>query len=575
MDKRRSRRAGLALTLGLAMTMVPLLANAGPGDLDTTFGNGGQVITNVGVDDVLTSLTARYDDSSIRAGGYTTCFGTCSVTAATPHWLLTGYTPSGALDPTFSNDGILREDELIGEIHSVRTMPSADTMAAGWTTLEGSRVATAASYKPDGRRGTVFRLDARGRTGALITSTANSVDRLYYGGENTSIIAGAIGDGNNRDFLVARISDETGSLHAGFADNGILRVDIQGSYDEATAAAVDPYFVFYNKVVVGGFSWNGHDHDFALIKVDDEGTLDTSFGGDGKVVTGVNRLGGDDGISAVSVLPDGKVLAAGNSCYPDSTTCYFALVRYNWDGTVDSSFGTGRAGFEDGGATVNGFGYNDHATAMAVGPNGDIYLAGYTAVNGDLDRMVARYLPDGTPDPSFGTNGILVDAAPGNDALTSILLQGDNKVIVGGSITQNSAQDFALTRYLGDYSGTPDPTTSPSASPSSSPSPSASPTGPPERVESSISLDIDKSAEKIKASGEVDPFHENLTVTVVLLKRVNGDFVKVNDKDVLLDDFSTYVAKFNRPNNDRCRIKVRFAGDTDHLPSSIHKTFDC
>ena len=58
-------------------------------------------------------------------------------------------------------------------------------------------------------------------------------------------------------------------------------------------------------------------------------------------------------------------------------------------------------------------------------------------------------------------------------------------------------------------------------------------------------------------------------------KRKDGDFVKVASKDVLLDEFSSYLAKFDRPNAERCRIKVRFPGDADHLPSTTFRTFDC
>ena len=635
MNKLRATRVGPTLFLGLILMMVPLLAQAGPSDLDPTFGDGGHVVTDVGIDDVLTSLSLARDTGKIRAGGYTTCFGECSATAKVPHWLMTGYTPEGQLDPEFSGDGIVREAGLIGEIRALETSygtfePSSGTLAAGWT-ARGSNRATVVAYQANGARRNYFeKFQSRCGCGTGVwflgqdaltqedrdagrvlphPSVANSIDFDEYPTydcayfcpahiEQRMMIAGAVGADNSRDFLVASVSadssregyDYSGILNSWFADKGILRVDIQGSYDEATTAVpwvyrstdpIDNSEFEYTGLLVGGFSWNGHDHDFALMRVTTDGSLDTSFGGDGIVATGVNRYGGDDGISALKILPDGKILAAGNSCYPDSTTCYFALVRYNSDGTVDTSFGTGRVGFEDGGGTMNGFGANDHATAMAVSPDGNIYLAGYTALNGDIDRMVARYLPDGTPDPNFGANGVLVEPTPGNDAATAIGLTDegnlyqDLKVIVGGSITQNGAQNFDLFRLLGENTGAPEPSPTPTPTASPTPTPDPSPTDPSERVESSISLDIAKTAERLKASGEVEPLHQDLFVKVVLLKKVSGDFVKINDKDVPLDEFSSYIAKFDRPNAERCRIKVRFEGDADHLPSSIHKTFDC
>lgn len=600
MNKLRTTRVVPTLLLGLALMVVPLLAQAGPSDLDPTFGDGGHAVTDIGIDDVLTSLSLRRETGTIRAGGYTTCFGECSATAKVPHWVMTGYTPSGQLDPDFSGDGIVRESDLIGEVRAVRT--NGGTFAAGWTD-QGPNRATVVGYRPNGTHDNTYFSDFHqnqcgafpscdgagvwflGRD-ALTDEDAEAGRVVPYPSVANSVgffnpnmmIAGAVGADNDRDFLVASVAERSGILDPTFADKGILRVDIQGSYDEATTAVLhvgNDGTYLASTLLVGGFSWNGHDHDFALMRVNTDGSLDTSFGGDGIVVSGVNRYGGNDGISALKILPDGKILAAGNSCYPDSTICYFALVRYNSDGTVDTSFGTGRVGFEDGGGTFNGFGADDHATAIAVSPDGNIYLAGYTTLNGDIDRMVARYLPDGTPDPNFGANGVLVEPTPGNDAATAIgltywgHLYDDLKVIIGGSITQNGEQDFALTRLLGDNTGEPGP------SPSPTPTPTPSPTGPPERAESSISLDVAKTAEKLKASGEVEPLHQDLFVTVVLLKRESGDFVKVSDKSVPLDEFSSYVAKFNRPNAERCRIKVRFEGDADHLPSSTHETFDC
>ncbi len=596
MTTRKTGRA-LVLLLVLSLLAVPLLAQAAPADVDPTFGTGGTAVTDIGIDDVLTSMSFTHDvdsrplvsDPTIRAGGYTTCLGECTAAAKVPHWVMAGYTPAGKPDLAFSGDGIVREDGLVGEIRAVRT--SGGTLAAGWTEWNGIETATIVGYTESGdhegyfppcrdhdpapcRPGIWPFSPGLSETGARIPSVANAVG--YF---PTLMFAGAMGADNDRDFLVGVLGDGTRDLDPNFANNGVLRVDILGSYDEATTAVMQygNDGIYGSTLLVGGFAWNGHDHDFALMRVNFDGSLDTSFGGDGIVATGVNRYGGDDGISALKFLPDGKILAAGNTCYPDSTVCYFALVRYNNDGTVDTSFGTGSVGNAGGGGTFNGFGANDRATAIAVTPDGNIYLAGYTSLNGDVDRMVARYLPNGTPDPNFGANGLLVSPLAGNDAATAIgldkfgRLQRGLKVVVGGSITQNGEQDFALTRFLGDNTGEPEPAPTTTASPT----PGPGPTAPVDRVESSISLDIAKTPERLKASGEVEPPHEGLMVKVTLFKRDSGDFVKVGDKDVALDEFSSYVAKFNHPKADRCRFKVRFEGDADHLPSSTHKTFDC
>lgn len=175
------------------------------------------------------------------------------------------------------------------------------------------------------------------------------------------------------------------------------------------------------------------------------GSLDTSFQG-GKVLT---PLGGADAYAyAIAAQPDGKLVLAGTNHdhYGD-----FAVLRLTRDGEPDPTFGKL-------GQVSTPIGENlDVARAVAVDAQGRIVVAG-TATGAKLaDFAVARYLPNGKLDPSFGELGTRIYPL-GDDADTAyaILIQPDGKILIGGDTNRGeNGLDFALLRLLED--GKPDP----------------------------------------------------------------------------------------------------------------------
>jgi uncharacterized delta-60 repeat protein len=147
----------------------------------------------------------------------------------------------------------------------------------------------------------------------------------------------------------------------------------------------------------------------------------------------------------VLIQPDGKIVAVGVS--PNGSE----VIRYNTDGSLDGSFGTG------GRATAN-INEGDFATAAALQQNDKIVVVG--EVSGSLtggdnsDFGLVRFNSDGSPDTTFG-NGGTVRTAIGNfnDAAVAVALQQDGKIVIAGTVLIGSggdAQDFALARYIGD-----------------------------------------------------------------------------------------------------------------------------
>jgi uncharacterized delta-60 repeat protein len=163
-----------------------------------------------------------------------------------------------------------------------------------------------------------------------------------------------------------------------------------------------------------------------------EGVIDSTFGVDGITTTYLdNSLGFQ--IAGMALQTDGKIIVGGNRfIYPDS---YFALFRYLPDGTPDSLFGT------NGILTTLINQENSTCTAMAVQPDGKIILAGYYDHSvWQEDIAMVRYNADGSFDSSFGINGVVTQSSQGNnhDFVKDIALQPDGKILLAVNIIDNT-----------------------------------------------------------------------------------------------------------------------------------------
>jgi len=239
-----------------------------------------------------------------------------------------------------------------------------------------------------------------------------------------------------------------GDLDPGFSRDGKRMTDFHGGADLAQAVALQAD----GKIVVVGQTYQNNDYsneDFAIARYTPGGKLDDSFGTKGRVTTDFPGLAAVP--SAVLVQPDGKILVAGGAFPLFVFAGNFKLARYNPDGTLD-------AGFGNGGIVTTNFGAGSFAFDLALQPDGKIIAAGTVFVDfssddsSNTDFGLARYNADGTLDPSFGTGGkVLTDFDGFNDDAMAVLLQPDGKIVAAGS-AKNPASfyDFALARYLPD-----------------------------------------------------------------------------------------------------------------------------
>jgi len=191
------------------------------------------------------------------------------------------------------------------------------------------------------------------------------------------------------------------------------------------------------KIIVAGFVFPLEDDaDFAMVRYNADGSPDTTFGNNGQVVT---DLGSErDFAEAVAVHPNGRIVLAGSTIV-EETGLQWALAAYTRDGTLDGSFGTGGIVVTD----TDPFG---EALAVAVRPDGSVVAAGWAAGN----FSVARYSRDGVLDPAFGVGGQASADFGGIDVASSLALQSDGKVVVAGSSFSPQNWDFILARFRVD-----------------------------------------------------------------------------------------------------------------------------
>jgi uncharacterized delta-60 repeat protein len=197
------------------------------------------------------------------------------------------------------------------------------------------------------------------------------------------------------------------------------------------------------KIVVAGQSGIYPNLHSALARYNRNGRLDSTFGTGGKVTVTFNSV--SDYLFAVALQSDGKIVAAGST----SGTA-FLLARFNADGSLDQAFGTN-------GSVETTFGDQTAAgSAIVVQADGEIIVAGvsgagpYSELN---DFALARYNSDGSLDQRFGSSGKVKTHFPGVDntgsSATSVALQTDGKLVVGGYYKKNdrTPHQFALARY--------------------------------------------------------------------------------------------------------------------------------
>lgn len=292
-------------------------------------------------------------------------------------------------------------------------------------------------------------LDASFGTGGIVTTNINGHFDEAFGialqPDGKILAAGYAHNGSDEDFAVVRYLPN-GTPDNSFGTNGHVVVPIGNGSDEAMAVLVQPD----GKIVLAGYAYSGTTNsDYAVLRLLANGTIDSSFGTNGMVMTDFSY--GPDYAFTAALQADGKILVAGAAS--DAPNGNVGIVRYNTNGTLDNTFnGTGIV-------STDMTGDYDMGYSMQVQTDGKIVVAGYAHLNNHYVFSVARYLTNGTLDNTFGTNGYtLTPVGTQEDIGIEMAIQADGKIVVGGYSwdATMSGTDFALVRYTA--AGVPDNT---------------------------------------------------------------------------------------------------------------------
>ena len=228
-----------------------------------------------------------------------------------------------------------------------------------------------------------------------------------------------------------------GILDPNFGNGGKIILNLGATVDSIGAAILQPD----GKIIIAGSTFPSNSTisfaDFAVVRLNADGSLDGTFGNGGFVTT--DFTGGQDGATSVALLPDGKIIAAGYAQTPlvsNSRRTVYAMVRYNSNGSLDTSFGTGGKVHSDFGA-----GYY-RISKLLIQSDGKIIAFG--SAPGDSFAIPARigltrYNADGGIDSSFGANGRMFIRFNGAGRFTEgtffrdAAIQPDGKIIITGN----------------------------------------------------------------------------------------------------------------------------------------------
>jgi uncharacterized delta-60 repeat protein len=422
---------------------------ASEGDLDPSFGAGGKVTTDFFNHlDRATDLALQPDGRIIVVGGSAVRNGNDDVTQSS--FAIMRYNSDGSLDASFGNEGKATTDFLgfpVGA-DAVALYPDGRFVVAGFVDYDKDEDSTfgVARYNSDGSLDTTFDDDGKVVTGGFIFD--NHAYAVAVQPDGKVIVAGLANrplSNTGWEFTLVRYNID-GSLDANFGSSGIAFTDFFGESDDAQAMILQPD----GKIIVAGDIVNllaNTNHDFGLVRYNSDGSLDASFGSGGKAATDFFKS--SDAAQAVALQPDGKIIAAGY-VYGSGNDYDFGLARYNSDGSLDTSFG------KKGKIVTDFLGGRDTASALSIQPDGKIIAAGFasTSPSPSFTRSfvaLARYSSDGSSlDASFGINGkMVVDFFGQRNGANALAMQPDGKLVVAGYAQKSSDNyDIALMRLF-------------------------------------------------------------------------------------------------------------------------------
>ncbi len=468
---------------------IAVIKHNADGTLDNTFGtlDGRVIYSNFNLDHSIPDF--NFKNNKIFISGNT------NISPFENRIILTQLNEDGSLDTSFNNDG---EVHLYlpyhdgDRINKIVQQPDGKIIVAGTTSQNFINRVVLARYNSDGTLDMSF-----GTNGSVFLDDP----------DNSILISTPILDSDNKIILLLSYThygysilykfNTDGSLDTTFATGGILSLSTFDLFGKDVKVDAD-----HNIFVSGSTSSisNDNDEDIAIIKLNYDGSINTSFGTNGMTTGGSSTIT-YEALDFLKILPDGKLIACGLR-HIDNTFYSFVLCKYNSTGVLDTTFnGNGQVVFDGSfmlpldidatsdavfvlylsedapntyqnviaklnlnGNLVNNFGVNGSSrpnlnfysslNSLKVLPNGSLIASGrYTPNNNDTDLfLLASFTSNGSLDLGFGSNGVVTTDFYGTAASSSdFVITSDYSVILAGGVVKNNDNiadaDFAMAKY--------------------------------------------------------------------------------------------------------------------------------
>lgn len=337
---------------------------------------------------------------------------------------------TNGVDPNFGDEGMVKTDinGKFDDATDIYILDNGKILAAGNSMVGSHYEFAVAQFLSDGTLDESF-----GESGfaTIEFSTFHCLVKAITVQEDGKIIL--VGNYDNNyytDPAIARFNED-GTIDTTFGVDGLVKFDLSAQFDDFNDVVVQPD----GKIVVAGSSYKYGTDDFLLVRFNEDGSTDNSFGVDGFVYSDFDET--EDVIYSVLLQKDKKILVSGYSGYG---SVYFAAARYLENGLLDPTFSI------DGKITIESGSRADKSYSMAFQSDSSIVLAGNHHAGATDEYMFARISTFGVLDNTFGTGGILyISTLNATDIIKDVVVQSDDKIVACGS-RNNEAVFVRVTR---------------------------------------------------------------------------------------------------------------------------------
>lgn len=341
------------------------------------------------------------------------------------------FNPDGSFDSTFSSGVFIKRNDFSWEASYALAVQEDDKI-----------LVTGIAFENNSWDFLLLRLNSTGEidstfgTNGMVVTDLSIEDKSFtidIQKDNKIIIAG-LSTSQESDFAVLRFNSD-GSRDSTFGNSGVVITDLQGSVDIIFSIKAQDD----GKIIACGWTYGPQNVDFALVRYNNDGSLDSTFGKDGVVITDIYE--DYNSAHSVDIQKDGKYIVAGYSLHPLKTDYDLILVRYNKNGSLDSTFGN------RGIVTTDINRNNEFAWKVKVMQNSKIVVTGYIESEFEKKILTLKYNEDGSPDLSFGLDGVVITNIYGIDEEgRGLLIQEDKKILICGYADNGNDYDIFLLR---------------------------------------------------------------------------------------------------------------------------------